>query len=248
MKSIYIISFLACVLQIQVLAQCQQYRHSMKLDDTWISCNTSTNPNAERGESHWVMYDLGDIYKLGRTHIWNINQNERSGYGMSDIVIDVSNDGSNWSELISTSLQRAAESSFYEGEAGPDLTGSNARYVLITGLSNHGGSCYGLNEVRIENLGLADVTSIAKLNDVNFDLQLLGHPYDQEIMWETLADISEKYNYSIIDQQGKVVIQNQNYHNKVVRLNAKDLPNGTYVLSIKSDDVVISEVISIIHQ
>ncbi len=247
MKSIYIISFLACIFQIQSLAQCHEYRHSMKLNDTWISCNANTNPNSERGEGHWLMYDLGDIYKLGRTHFWNINQSERSSYGMSEIVIDISNDGNNWSELVRTTLQRAEESSLYEGETGPELTGANARYVLITALSNYGGSCYGLNEVRIENLGLADVTNIVDRDHVSYQLQFLGHPFDNEIVWKTIFDRSDKYNYSITDQRGKVLVQNQNYHNEVVRLNAKDLPSGAYLLSIKYDDSIISELISIIH-
>ena len=45
---------------------------SQELEDSWQSCEISMNPNPERGESHWIMYDFGKVVKLEEVRFWNL--------------------------------------------------------------------------------------------------------------------------------------------------------------------------------
>ncbi len=156
----------------QLNAQCFPDRHSTNWFDGWISCEPTPNPNPQRGDSHWIMYDLGNLYELGHSHFWNANDPAHLDYGINEVVIDYSLDGISWNELGNYSFSQASGLSTYEGETGPDFTGLSLKYVLITVLSNHGGSCYGFGEARFEVL------------DVNFTLlqikTFLQGPYDSD--------------------------------------------------------------------
>lgn len=154
----------------QLNAQCFPDRHSTNWFDGWISCELTPNPNPQRGDSHWIMYDLGNLYELGHSHFWNANDPSHLDYGINEVVIDYSLDGIDWKELGNYSFSQASGLSTYEGETGPDFTGLYLKYVLITVLSNHGGTCYGFGEARFEVL------------DVNFALlqikTFLQGPFD----------------------------------------------------------------------
>ena len=132
-----------------VSAQCFLDRHNTTWYDGWISCTPSMSPNAARGESHWILYDLNYAYGLFQMHLWNTNAPDYLTSGLQDIAIDISNDGTIWTEVGEFQLPMADGASTYEGIDLYDFGGVNARYVLITGLSNHGGPCFGLSEIRI---------------------------------------------------------------------------------------------------
>ena len=40
-------------------------------NNPWLSCQTTPNPKSSRGNSHWIRYDLGATYKLGKMQVWN---------------------------------------------------------------------------------------------------------------------------------------------------------------------------------
>jgi len=130
-------------------AQCFFDRHDTSEQTSWESCTASNNPNPVRGTSHWIMYDLGQMYELGQMHFWNYNYPGETNKGVSNVIIDYSVNASNWGGGITHSISEADASGFYEGEAGPQLGGVAARYVLLTFSSNHGGACYGLAEMRV---------------------------------------------------------------------------------------------------
>ncbi len=152
-RLIIVLTFFTIV-QLNVNAQenCYQNSHSTMQDDVWLSCTASSNPNTIRGNSHWILYDLGFNYTITSTHFWNYNVGGQLGFGMKDIYVDYSLDGNNWTNAATFQLAQATGTSNYFGEIGPDLGGVNARYVLITAANNWGGSCTGLSEVRF-NLG-----------------------------------------------------------------------------------------------
>jgi hypothetical protein len=154
MKSILqkIVLSLVCLLLLQGLSQAQCYpdRHNTTLNNQWISCTSTQNPNPTRGTSHWIQYSLEEIKALGDVHLWNVNMPDHLDDGSNSIAIDVSVDGSNWTEVYMGNLPQAAGSSIYEGLSVVDLQGTSARYIVLTALTNHGGSCYGLGEVRIQ--------------------------------------------------------------------------------------------------
>ena len=132
-------------------AQCNAPGHSTNEKDSWLSCQTSTNPNTIRGDSHWLQYDLGYVYELGATTFWNYNVANFTNKGFKQIAIDYSLDGVDWKDAGTFQLPEAEGDAGYEGTPGLDLTGITARYVLITALSNwNNGTCAGLSEVRFD--------------------------------------------------------------------------------------------------
>ena len=118
-------------------------------DNTWQSCQTSSNPNPIRGNSHWLRYDFGQNYELYRTRFWNHNKATELNKGVQDIIIDYSTNGISWTSLGTYRLPQAKGDAIYAGVIGPDFLGVQARYVVITILSNWGHStCNGLAEVK----------------------------------------------------------------------------------------------------
>ena len=98
-KLLLIAIFITFTISAGMLAQCFLDRHNTTWYDGWISCTTSMNPNSCAGESHWILYNLNYPYELFQMHIWNTNAPDYLADGMQDIVIDISNDGLNWSEV-----------------------------------------------------------------------------------------------------------------------------------------------------
>ena len=129
---------------------------SEKLDnsaaDAWESCTPSANPNAGRGVSHWIQYDLGQDYLLNGTHIWNYNVEGATGQGFKEVVIDYSSDGITWTQLGGIfEWSQATGTVGYEGFEGPNFNGVTARYILITALNSwDNGMCSGFSKITIE--------------------------------------------------------------------------------------------------
>ncbi|NNF36497.1 MAG: T9SS type A sorting domain-containing protein [Saprospiraceae bacterium] len=139
-------------------------RHGTNYNDAWISCNTLASPNPDRGDGHWIMYDLRHPYDLFQFTFWNLNDAERLEDGVQNIIIDVSNNGNDWSEVGNYTIPRSDGSAFYKGVNAIDLNGMTARYVLLTATSNYGGNCYGLSEVKF---GVSEASLPVTLVDIN---------------------------------------------------------------------------------
>lgn len=148
-KANYIFSLLMMFVCTTMDAQCFLDRHDSSEQSAWESCTTSANPNPARGTGHWIMYDLGNTYELGQFHFWNYNYPGETDKGVQNVIIDYGINTSNWQGGIAHQISEANASSFYEGEAGPQMGGANARFVLLTFVDNYGGSCFGLAEMRI---------------------------------------------------------------------------------------------------
>ena len=132
-------------------------------NNPWLSCQTTTNPNNSRGASHWIRYDLGAAYKLGKMHIWNVNKVGESNKGMKEVVIDYSLNGTTWTQLGNFQFSQGTEEAIYAGFEGANFNGLSARYVLITAISNWGdASCSGISDVKfnIAPALLQDVSAI----------------------------------------------------------------------------------------
>ena len=134
-----------------IIGQCDSEAYSTNAKDSWLSCQTSSNPNTNRANSHWLQYDLGYIYGLGETTFWNYNVANQTGLGAKQAVIDYSLDGINWTEADVFQLPEATGNEEYSGFKGIDLSGISARFILITFLSNWNGDiCTGMSEVRFD--------------------------------------------------------------------------------------------------
>lgn len=132
-----------------ISSQCLPDRHSSTWYDGWISCEEKDNPNPIRGISHYIMYELDDIYYLYEMKIWNMNAPDLLDYDIQNVIVDISDDGSNWTEYGQFTFSQATGKNDYEGTEELNFNGTKAKYVLLTPTSNYGGSCYGLSEIKI---------------------------------------------------------------------------------------------------
>lgn len=162
-------------------------RYSTNHFDGWISCTPSNNPNTARGVSHWIMYDLGQKYTLGTSHIWNVNDPDNLTNGIQNMVIDYSEDGVLWTELGVYTMPQSNGSLYYNGVVGPNFNWEKLRFVLMTAIDNYGGSCYGFSELQVnvadQNLPLTLIDFSVDCNNNNINVK-----------WKTEEEIGiEKY-------------------------------------------------------
>lgn len=242
MKKTIIIVLLFAFTSANLLAQCFLDRHNTTWYDGWISCTASVNPNPVRGESHWILYNLNYSYELYQMHIWNTNAPDYLADGMQDIVIDISNDGVTWTEVGEFQVPMADGTSTYEGLDLYDFEGTNAQYVLITGLTNHGGSCFGLSEIRID---VADEIIISENEPLVPDC-LSARIFPNPINENSKAIISKICStapiyYSIQDITGKILKSGEitPFSNEVeLDISSFSMVAGTYILSLQQLDSV----------
>ncbi len=133
------------------LGQCYPDRHNTSNSNMWKSCIRSMCPNEDRGFTHWIMYSLEESKYLGEMQLWNLNDPEDLKNGIKDFTVDVSVDGTNWVEALSSTLEVSNGHSIYEGGVVGNLDGIEAKYIIISSISNQGGwGCVGFSEVKIE--------------------------------------------------------------------------------------------------
>ena len=118
--------------------------HSTEAMDMWLS---NDEPNRA-----WIEYELDKIYKLHEMWVWNSNQMVESfaGFGLKDVTIEYSTNGTNYTTLGTThEFVRAPGAVDYAHNTTVDFGGTAAKYVRLTANSNWGGVLekYGLSEV-----------------------------------------------------------------------------------------------------
>ncbi len=186
MKNRFILSLVSVLLTTFVShAQCFLDRHSTDWNDGWVSCTMTPNPNTVRGTSHWIQYDLGQNYILEEMHLWNSNEFGKTDRGIQEYYVDYSLDGLTWTELGLFNLDQASGSGFFEGNIGPDFDDTEARYVLITPISNHGGTCYGLAEIRINVQ-----SSVVPVELIYFNAKCNLNGSSIILEWETATELN----------------------------------------------------------
>lgn len=216
-------------------AQCYPDRHSTNFFDGWISCEPAASPNPARPASHFILYDFNKVYALGQMKIWNTNDPDRTADGFRDVAIDVSPDGQTWTQIGEYTFERAPGLTTYEGFEGPDLGGAEGRFLLLTALSNYGGTCYGLSEMRVagEEVMISATQEPDRLDCIA--LTLFPNPFVDEIVLGLSPDCAGRLRVGLYDEQGRQV----DAHNVgltagqaiSLRLGAA-LPAGTYLLTL----------------
>ncbi len=223
-------------------AQCFPDRHNTSWFDGWISCAASPSPNASRGEGHWILYDFNHLYKLGQMHVWNTNAVGFLDDGMKEVVIDISDDGVNWTALGQFQFEKGTGSTTYEGFDGPNLNDAEGRYLLITALSNWGGSCYGMSEIKIDvDVIIGTKEPIVKENCLSVNI------FPNPITTQSKAYISVgcspmPIDYTILDITGKILKKGHLKpigNEAVLDLNLSAMNAGSYILSLKQEDVLV---------
>ncbi len=167
----------------------QQYpdRHSTSATDAWLSCTTSSNPNPLRTDSHWIMYDLAASYTLGEMVLWNYNDPSHLDYGVDMISVDLSIDGLNWTEYDVVNVPQSLGSTFYEGVSVLDFNQIEANYILITSLSNHGGTCTGFSEMKV------NLSSVLPIELSMFNVKCSQEEGGVNLDWRTATEINNDY-------------------------------------------------------
>ncbi len=211
MKS-FIIYFTLIVLSIQdIYAQhdCYEPDASIWLNP-WLSCNKSTHPIDIYDEEHWIKYDFGAIRSLSKTWIWNVNDPSLLNSGFNEVSIDYSLDGAIWTHWGNMNFPKGTGTAVYAGFSGPDLFGIDARYVIITSISNHGDvNCSGLSEVKFNLFNKVDpsyrdifngeidegpLTECPTIADIGAQY----YPEDESVFfyWELSNEVNEELSYA----------------------------------------------------
>jgi hypothetical protein len=119
-------------------------QHSTEGTEMWLS--------ATGDQDVWIQYEFDKAYKLYEMWVWNSNQLIEAfvGLGVKDVIIEISADGANWTQVEDApSLAQAAGSPTYMANTAVDFGGAMAQYVKISGQSGYGPlGQYGLSEVR----------------------------------------------------------------------------------------------------
>lgn len=218
-------------------SQCFPQRHSTNYFDGWISCNAAPNPNPARPAGHFIMYDYKKVFALGETTIWNTNDPSHLDWGMRDVAIDYSTDGINWEHAGEFIFPQASGLSTYEGVSGPYLENIEARYLLITALSNYGGECFGLSEIKInaEEVIISDVETPETLTCM--DVVVYPNPFAEKITINIKSACTGDFQYRLMNALGREILVEKINVNSGQSLNieiGRDLPSGTYMLSLES--------------
>jgi len=120
--------------------------HGTGTDTMWTSSMTGPTPA-------WIQYQFDKAYKLSELWVWNHNTDFESvlGYGLKDVTVEYSLDGTTWTLLKDMQFAQAQAAAGYAHNTTVDFGGVMARYVKITAKSNYslvGLKQYGLSEVR----------------------------------------------------------------------------------------------------
>jgi hypothetical protein len=120
-------------------------QHSTTDTAMWLSSDTGPQPT-------WIQYEFDRVYKLYEMWVWNSNQSVEPavGFGLKNVTIQYSTDGTNWTQLSGVpQFAQATGFDTYVHNTTVNFQGVAARFVKITANSNWGGgSLYGLSEVR----------------------------------------------------------------------------------------------------
>ena len=236
MKKLIFVFIALVIFQHLVIGQCYPNRHSTNFFDGWVSCEPAPNPNPIRPISHFIMYDFGTTYKLGQMQIWNSNDPSHLDWGMRDVAIDYSVDAENWFPAGEFTFSQASGLSTYEGDQGPFLNDIVARYLLITGLTNYGGECFGLSEFRVngEEVFPTDVDEITSLECVN--VSVYPNPFSEKMTMVLAPGCTGELHYKLYDALGHELKSEQasliSGQEKSIEI-GRDLPAGSYILKIE---------------
>lgn len=244
MKKTIIFILVMISMNITMNSQCFPDRHSTNWFDGWISCETAPNPNNSRGDSHWILYNLNHKYKIGQMHVWNTNSKDILDFGIKDVIIDISDDGINWTEIGLFNFEKSEGLSTYEGFDGPNLEGSEAKFILLTAISNWGGSCFGLSEIRVDVNGTVNNIISPELNDC-IAVELFPNPIiNNSTVKIKLKCGNAPLDYTIQDITGKIILNGQikPINNEAVIENQFiDLVAGSYIFSLTQNNISIKK-------
>lgn len=214
-------------------AQCIDDTHSPFENQGWISCNTSVGPIPERGNVHWLQYDLGAVYVLDSIYIWNHNVWGETEMGVKSIMIDYSIDEQNWMSAGPFIIEKASGSWKYQGTMGPSLNNAEAQYVVISVLSTHDedSACAGVGEFLFY---LGESVDVDEKEIAELDWNISPNPTSDNINI-TLPTNQEILKMSMYNSVGSKVSELQLPAGNQLAVPVHSLQNGLYYINIQTE-------------
>jgi len=102
-------------------------------------------------EAPWIQYEFDRVYKLHEVDVWNYNVEFELvlGFGIKNMTVEYSEDGTTWTALGDVELAQATAKSTYTANTTIDFGGLAVKYVRFTINSGFGAlPQYGLAEVQ----------------------------------------------------------------------------------------------------
>lgn len=238
-----IILFINIVFCLELNAQCFPDRHSTNWFDAWVSCQEKENPNPVNKPGHWILFDLKNQYEIDKIKFWNINDPDRLNWGMKDVLIDYSVDSILWSNAGTFSLLKAEGTNRYEGMDWTDVVIPKARYVLISGLNNYGGSCSGFAEIRFsaEKINVITDNEDEETPATNLDIKIEPNPFSIATRLEFNSNSDEPLEIQISDWFGRIIHSEQvslNKGHQSLRIATQRWTAGAYLLTCKQGNLI----------
>ncbi|MCP4256277.1 MAG: discoidin domain-containing protein [Planctomycetes bacterium] len=207
--------------------------HSAGPADMWIS---DSDPLGA-----WIEYEFEAAHKLSEMWVWNSNEviEFLVGFGLKDVTIEYSTNGSDYTTLGTThEFAQAPGASDYAYNTTVDFGDVAAKYVRLTANSNWGGilDLYGLSEVRFYHIPL----NARKPDPVS---GATGVPRDVILGWRAGRQADTHNVYFSSDEQavrdGTAPVEtvaealygpmsldlNKSYYWRVVEVNEAETPN-----------------------
>ena len=229
----YINTLIAIIaIAVNLSAQCIDDTHSPFQNQGWISCNTSVGPIPERGDVHWLQYDLGAVYVLDSLYIWNHNVWGETEMGVKSIMIDYSTDQQNWMSAGPFIIEKASGSWKYQGTVGPSMDNAQAQYVVISVLSTYSEdtACAGVGEFLfyIGELVDVDVEEVTEL-----DWNISPNPTTENITINLPIE-TVLVSLSLFNSVGTKISDLPLPAGDQITVPVRDLQNGLYYINFQS--------------
>jgi hypothetical protein len=169
--------------------------HSTEPADMWLS--GAEPPGA------WIEYEFDKVYKLHQMLVWNSNQEIEPlvGYGLKDVTIEYSSNGTDYTTLGTThEFARAPGAAGYPYNTTIDFGSVPVKYVRLTATSNWGGAVrrqmpqYGLSEVRFLYVPVwaREPSPNSGATDVSTDVILGWQPGKEAVTHDVCISIDEQ--------------------------------------------------------
>jgi hypothetical protein len=171
-------------------------QHSISTADMWLS--SPGDPG-----SAWIQYEFVKPYKLNEMLVWNYNGDTiLSFYGIKEVTIEYSADGTNWTQAAISELTQASGAPGYAANTTIPFNDEEVKYVKVTANNNWMGgtgifNTYGLSEVRFMYIPVSARYPVPgnEATDVAIDTFL---------SWRPGREASEHKVYLSTDQQAVI--------------------------------------------
>ena len=234
---------------VHTYSQCFADRHNTDLAAGWLSCSKSSNPNPNRSQGHWIMYELDERQTVSSMKIWNINHPDHLNSGVRTLEIDYLAGDGVWINHSVHRAERADASGFYQGEKLELPEEFVTDKILLNYTENFGGGCMGLAEVRI---GLINkTTSTFDISKDHFDVLISPNPF------VTLTEVTvnrlqeNRLIYEIINSLGQKLSSNEVTTRNgaaTFQVDGSHLNSGQYYLKLIDGNRISSRKLSVLSK